>query len=104
MTILGDHIDSEHPLIYGPWTVAFDHNKPEASYNCPENTLCYIMISNLKCVRASSGSLPCGLKLYADATCKLIIPFREEAVLVQCPLHVALEPAGARVSDSLSKM
>jgi hypothetical protein len=92
MTRFGDSLDTEHTLTYGPWKVGFGKDKPNAFYNCPQDSICYIVISNLRCDHFTSGSAPCELKLYDDATCKLVIPKRLESFRIGCPLDVSLEP------------
>jgi hypothetical protein len=89
---LGNVLDANRELAYGSWTVRFGKGKPYASYNCPQNTNCEINISNLRCDHSAGGSAPCELKLYDNATCKLVIPERREAFEILCPLDVALEP------------
>jgi hypothetical protein len=91
-TRLGNVLDAKHRLNYGSWTVSFGEGQPYASYNCPQNTNCEIIISNLRCDDSAGGGAPCELKLYDNATCKLVIPERREAVEILCPLDVALEP------------
>ena len=92
MTRLGDILDNDHKLTYGSWTVGFGKGTPYASYTCSPDTSCYIKISNLRCDRSPSGSVPCDVKLYNDATCRLIFLERREALLIGCPLDVSLEP------------
>jgi hypothetical protein len=89
---LGNVLDANRELTYGSWTVRFGKGKPYASYNCPQNTNCEINISNLRCDDSAGGSAPCELKLYDNATCKLVIPETREAFEILCPLDVALEP------------
>ncbi len=92
VTHLGDFIDAKHVVTYGTWTVGFGKDEPHASYNCPQDTTCHIMISNLRCDRSSGGSAACGLKLYENSTCRLIIPERQEAFQIHCPYDVSLGP------------
>ena len=91
-TRLGNVLDAKHRLAYGSWTVSFGEGQPYASYHCPQNTNCEIIISNLRCDRSTGGSASCELKLYDNATCKLVIPETREAIEILCPLDVALEP------------
>ena len=103
----GHVIDTEHVVTYGTWTVGFGKGKPHASYHCPQDTICHITISNLRCDRSSGGSAPCGLKLSHDATCKLIIPERQEALQIACPFDVSLKPKNeddnAKTNDASPK-
>jgi hypothetical protein len=93
MSPFGDSsMDTEHRLTYGPWKIGFGKDKPTASYNCPQDSICYIVISNLRCDHSAGGSAPCHLKLYNDATCKLVIPERRESFRLGCPRDVSLEP------------
>jgi len=92
MTRLGDILDNEHKLTYGSWKIGFGQGTPPASYTCTPDTSCYIKISNLRCGRSPSGSIPCDLNLYDDATCQLSFPERREALRIACPLDVSLEP------------
>jgi len=92
MTRSGDFLDTEHRATYGPWKIGFGKDKPNASYNCPQDVICYIVISNLRCDHSAGGSAPCELKLYDDATCKLVIPERRESFRLAFPLDVSLEP------------
>lgn len=89
---LGNVLDANSELTYGSWTVRFGKGKPYASYNCSQNTNCEIKISNLRCDNFAGGSASCELKLYDNATCKLVIPETREAFEIFCPLDVALEP------------
>jgi len=92
MTRLGDILDNEHKLTYGSWKIGFGKGNPPAYYTCAQDSICEIRISNLRCDRSPSGSVPCDLKLYNDATCQLIFPERREALQIWCPLDVSLEP------------
>ena len=92
MTRLGDILDNEHKLTYGSWKIGFGKGNPPASYTCAQDSICEIRISNLRCDRSPSGSVPCDLKLYNDATCQLIFPERRETLQIACPLDVSLEP------------
>lgn len=92
MTRLGDSLDAEHRLTYGSWKIGFGKDKPNASYNCPQDSTCSIVISNLRCEHSAGGSAPCQLKLSDDAICKLVIPERRESFRLECPLDVSLEP------------
>jgi hypothetical protein len=98
-TRLGNVLDAKHRLAYGSWTVGFGEGKPYASYNCPQNTNCEINISNLRCDHSAGGSASCELKLYDDATCKLVIPETQEVIEILCPLDVSLEPKSQDVKD-----
>jgi hypothetical protein len=91
-TQLGNVLDAKHRLTYGSWTVSFGEGQPYASYNCPQNANCEIIISNLRCDKSAGGSASCELKLYDNATCKLVIPEKREAIEILCPRDVALEP------------
>jgi hypothetical protein len=92
MTQFGDSLDPKNTLTYGSWKIGFGKDKPNASYKCPQDSICYIVISNLRCDHSAGGSAPCQLKLYNDASCKLVIPERRESFQVGCPLDVSLEP------------
>ncbi len=92
MTRFGDSLDTEHRLTYGSWKIGFGKDKPNASYHCPQDSICSIVISNLRCDYSAGGSAPCDLKLSDDATCKLVIPERRESFRLECPLDVSLEP------------
>ena len=91
-TNLGGIVDAKNRVTYGSWTVGFGEGEPYASYNCSLYAICEIIISNLRCDHPAGGSVPCELKLKNDATCKLVIPERQEAFPIGCPLFVALEP------------
>ena len=91
-TALGGIVDAKNKVTYGPWTVSFGESKPYASYNCSLDSICEISISNLRCEHAAGGSVPCELKLKKDATCKLVIPEKQEELPIGCPLVVALGP------------
>jgi len=91
-TQLGNALDAKHRLTYGSWTVRFGEGQPYASYNCPQNTNCEIIISNLRCDDSAGGSASCELKLYDNATCKLVIAETREAFEILCPRDVSLEP------------
>jgi hypothetical protein len=90
-TNLGGIVDAKNRVTYGSWTVGFGEGKPYASYNCSLYAICEIIISNLRCDHPAGASVPCELKLKNDATCKLVIPERQEAFPIGCPLFVALE-------------
>lgn len=92
MTQFGESLDLKNTLTYGPWKIGFGKDKPNASYKCPQDSICYIVISNLRCDHSAGGSAPCHLKLYNDASCRLVIPERQESFQVECPLDVLLEP------------
>lgn len=91
-TQLGNVLDAKNELGYRTWTVKFGEGKPYASYNCPQNTICAIIISNLRCDHSAGGSASCELKLYDNATCELVILETGETLKIQCPLNVSLEP------------
>jgi len=91
-TALGGIVDAKNKVTYGPWTVSFGESKPYASYNCSLDSICEIRISDLRCDHAAGGSVPCELKLKKDATCKLVIPEKQEELPIGCPLVVALGP------------
>jgi hypothetical protein len=91
-TRLGNVLDAKNELTYGSWTISFGEGNPYASYNCPQDASCAIIISNLRCEHSAGGHAPCELKLYHNATCKLVIPETGEAIEIRCPVAVSLEP------------
>jgi len=91
-TTLGGIVDAKNKVTYGPWTVSFGEGNPYASYNCSLYSICEINISNLMCDHSAGGRASCELKLKHNATCKLVIPERQEEIPIGCPLSVALGP------------
>jgi len=99
-TALGGIVDAKNKVTYGPWTVSFGEAPPYASYTCAPDSICEIRISNLRCEHAAGGRVPCDLKLKQDATCKLVIPEKQEELPIGCPLVVALGP---KLTDDKAK-
>src|SRR5215475_8819225 len=91
-TTLGGIVDAKNKVTYGPWTVSFGEGNPYASYNCSLYSICEMNISNLMCDHSAGGRASCELKLKHNATCKLVIPERQEEIPIGCPLSVALGP------------
>jgi hypothetical protein len=100
-TPLGN-VDAKNKLTYGEWTVSFGEGKPYASYNCSLFSICEISISNLRCDHSAGGRAACELKLYQNATCKLVIPDTREAFQILCPFDVALEPKSKGDKDQIT--
>lgn len=99
-TILGSVIDSDHQVPFGSWTIGFGEQKPSASYNCPQDSGCYIMVTNLKCANPSTSNTSCDLKLTKAGSYSLIIPERQETFRMYCLFDVSLEP---RIEDEQAK-
>jgi len=98
-TALGGLVDAKNKVTYGPWTVSFGKGTPYASYTCSPDSICEISISPLRCDHAAGGSVPCDVKLKKDATCKLVIPDKQEELPIACPLFVALGPKSTGEKD-----
>ena len=92
LTHLGDVLDAQHKLTYDSWTIGFGKDRPYASYRCPQDAMCRIIVSGLRCESPTSGGTNCEMILYYNATCKLVIPESHEAFLIRCPLDLSLEP------------
>lgn len=91
---LGNVLDAKRGLRYGNWTVTSGEGGPYATYQCPQDGICEINISNLQCQQSTGGSAPCQIILYKNAICELYIPERRETLEIGCPIQVALKPKG----------
>lgn len=100
----GNVLDAKSGLTYRSWTVSFGEGKPYASYKCPQNTICEIVISNLRCDHSAGGRASCELKLYHNATCELVIPETGERLQIRCPLNVSLEPKSESDKDQTTNV
>src|SRR5678810_185242 len=61
---LGNVLDANRGLRYGSWTVTSGEGGPYATYQCPQDGICAIIISNLQCEQSSGGHASCELRLY----------------------------------------
>jgi hypothetical protein len=91
---VGNVLDAKRGLRYGTWTVTSGEGGPYATYQCPQDGICEINISNLQCQQATGGPAPCELFLYKNAICELYIPDKKETLEIGCPIQVALAPKG----------
>ncbi len=99
VTQLGNLLDSQNNLQYGQLTVAYDTEKPLASYQCPPDTYCKISISDLKCVHSIHGNTECEMRLYQNGICKLALTKRNESFQIRCPYDVTLEPKNGLIKS-----
>lgn len=91
---LGNVLDAKRGLRYGNWTVTSGEGGPYATYQCPQDGICEINISNLQCQQPTGGPASCELILYKNAICELYIPEKRETLEIGCPINVALKPKG----------
>ena len=91
---VGNVLDAKRGLRYGVWTVTSGEGGPLATYECPEQGICEIKISNLQCKQSTGGPASCEFILYKNAICELVIPDKKETLEVGCPIEVALKPKG----------
>src|SRR5689334_10957676 len=91
---VGNVMDAKRGLRYGTWTVTSGKGGPLATYQCPQDGICEINISNLQCKQSTGGQTACELVLYKNAICELVIPEKKETLEIGCPIQVALEPKG----------
>lgn len=91
---LGNVLDAKRGIRYGSWTVTFGEGEPYASYQCPQDAICAIIIRNLQCEQSGGGRASCELILYKNAICELVIPEGRETLEIACPLLVVLKPKG----------
>ena len=91
---VGNVLDAKRELRYGTWTVTSGKGGPLATYQCPQDGICEINISNLQCQQSAGGPSSCELVLYKNAICELVIPEKKETLEIGCPIHVALKPKG----------
>jgi hypothetical protein len=91
---LGNVLDAKRGLRYGNWTVTSGEGGPYATYQCPQDGICEINISNLQCQQSTGGPTSCELILYKNAICELYIPEKKENLEIGCPINVALKPKG----------
>jgi hypothetical protein len=91
---VGNVLDAKRGLRYGTWTVTSGEGGPYATYQCPQDGICEINISNLQCQQATGGPAPCEFFLYKNAICELYIPDKKETLEIGCPIQVALAPKG----------
>ena len=91
---LGNVLDAKRGLRYGNWTVTSGEGGPYATYQCPQDGICEINISNLQCQQSTGGPVSCELILYKNAICELYIPEKRETLEIGCPINVALKPKG----------
>jgi len=91
---LGNVLDAKRGLRYGNWTVTSGEGGPYATYQCPQDGICEINISNLQCQQSTGGPASCELILYKNAICELYIPEKRETLEIGCPINVALKPKG----------
>src|SRR5215217_356063 len=90
----GNILDANSGLRYGPWTVASGEAGPYATYQCPQDGICEIKISNLQCQQSTGGPASCELILYKNAICELVVPKTKQTLTIGCPINVALTPKG----------
>ena len=91
---VGNVLDAKRGLRYGTWTVTSGEGGPYATYQCPQDGICEINISNLQCRQSTGGPVSCQLYLYKNAICELYIPDKKETLEIGCPISVALKPKG----------
>ncbi len=91
---VGNVLDAKRGLRYGTWTVTSGEGGPYAAYQCPQDGICEINISNLQCEQSTGGRSSCELVLYKNAICELVIPEKRETLEIGCPIQVALKPKG----------
>ncbi len=91
---VGNVLDAKRGLRYGTWTVTSGEGGPYATYQCPQDGICEINISNLQCEQSTGGRSSCELVLYKNAICELVIPEKRETLEIGCPIQVALKPKG----------
>lgn len=91
---LGYVLDAKRGLQYGTWKVASGEGGPYATYQCPQDGICEIKISNLQCKQSTGGPASCELLLYKNAICELVVPEKKETLEIGCPITVALKPKG----------
>ena len=91
---LGNVLDAKRGLRYGSWTITSGEGEPYATYQCPQDAICAIIISNLQCEQSAGGRSSCELRLYKNAICELVIPEKREIFEIGCPLDVSLKPKG----------
>lgn len=91
---VGNVLDAKRGLRYGSWTVTSGEGGPYATYQCPQDGICEINISNLQCQQSTGGPASCQLVLYKNAICELVIPEQKETLEIGCPIDVALQPKG----------
>jgi hypothetical protein len=89
---VGNVLDAKRGLRYGTWTVTSGEGGPYAAYQCPQDGICEINISNLQCEQSAGGRSSCELVLYKNAICELVIPEKRETLEIGCPIQVALKP------------
>jgi outer membrane protein len=94
ITRLGNVLDEKRGLQYGPWTLMSGEGGPVATYECPPDGICEIMISNLQCEHTNGDRASCELILYKNAICELAVTGRRKVLEIQCPTEVALKPKG----------
>jgi hypothetical protein len=90
----GNVLDANGGLQYGSWTVISGEGGPYATYQCPQDGICEINISNLQCQQSTGGPNSCELILYKNAICELVIPKKKETLNIGCPIDVAFAPKG----------
>jgi hypothetical protein len=91
---VGNVLDAKRGLRYGTWTVTSGEGGPYATYQCPQDGVCEINISNLQCQQSSGAPTPCQLILYKNAICEVVIPEKKETLEIGCPIQVALAAKG----------
>src|SRR5215213_3154792 len=90
----GNVLDANGGLQYGSWMVISGEGGPYAIYQCPQDGICEINISNLKCQQSTGGPTSCELILCKNAICELFIPNKKENLNIGCPIDVGLTPKG----------
>ena len=94
ITQLGNVLDEKRGLQYGPWMVKSGEGGPAATYQCPEDGICEIKITNLQCEHTNGDRATCELILYKNAICELAVTGRRKVLEIACPTEVALKPKG----------
>lgn len=91
---VGNVLDAKRGLRYGSWTVTSGEGEPYATYQCPQDGICAIIISNLQCEQSPGDHASCELRLYKNAICEVVIPEKREIFEIGCPTYIALKPKG----------
>ena len=94
ITRMGNVLDENRGLQYGPWTVISGEGGPAATYQCPQDGICEINITNLQCEHTNGDRASCELILYKNAICELAVTGRRKVLEIACPTEVALTPKG----------
>ena len=94
ITRMGNVLDEKHGLQYGPWMVTSGAAGPAATYQCPQDGICEIHITNLQCEHTDGDRASCELILYKNAICELAVTGRRKVLEIACPTEVALQPKG----------